>query len=139
MTTDFIHVPQAGALSDLAAWLAAADGPLSASLYTSNTPYLPTRVLSDYTLAAFTGYAPVSPIVWGAPFINGSGKAESDSNVLTWTFTGGSGTATVFGILFTDVGITNLRAVVPFLTPHVFSPSSRTLSFQAQLTEVGEL
>lgn len=132
-------MPNVGALSALEAWLAAADGPLTAILYSSNTPYLPTRVLADYTEASFVGYAPVSPLVWGPTFINGGGKAESDSQLLVWTFTGGAGTAVVYGVLLTDPGITEIRAVIPFLNPFIFSPSNTGLALVAQLTDVSEL
>jgi hypothetical protein len=139
MTTNNIYIPHQGALSDIAGWIAGDLGPAVARLYSVNVPYLPTRVCGNYTEAAFPGYAPASPLAWGVPFINGGGKAESDSAVLTWTDTALAGTYQVFGIYVTNVPLTKLLMVIPFLGPFVFSPSNNVLSYMLQATEVSEL
>lgn len=134
-----LFFPQAGSRAALNEILAAADGPNRAELYVSNTPYLPTRILTDYTLASFVGYAPVSPILWGVTFINGGGKAEADSPVCHWHFAGLVGTAVVYGILLTDVAGLNLRVVIPFLTAVILTPVSPDLDEIIQLTVTSEL
>lgn len=139
MATDSVFYPEEATLSALDTWLASPDGPVIARLYSNNLPYLPTRVLGDYVEAAFMGYAPVGPITWPAATINGQGKAQADSPALDFHFTGGSGTATVFGMYFTDDPPSKLKAVVPFLAPVVLSPSNQDLAKVARLTEVSEL
>lgn len=139
MTTENVYYPEQGRLSNLAGWVAGDLGSAYARLYASNTPYAPTRIASEYTEAAFPGYAPFQPVVWGAPFLNSDSKAEVDSNTLLWSFSGSSGSYRVFGIYLTDPGQTKLLAVVPFLSPFTFDPSHLTLSYQLQVTETSEL
>lgn len=139
MSDPNVFVPKVGATAALSAWLASVVGPANAHLYSSNTIYNPDRVLADYTEASFPGYAPVLGVAWGVIFINVAGKSESDSPALNWTFTGGSGTAPVFGIYLTDATDTFLQAVIPFSSPFVFSPSQPNLSQVIQLTDVSEL
>lgn len=139
MTIQNVFVPQQGQLSNLAGWIAGDLGTALARLYASNTPYLPTRTPADYTEASFPGYAPASPLSWGAPFTNGDGKAESDSATLVWTFSGPTGTYPVFGIYLTDPGATKLIQVIPFLQPFTFTPTETQLSYQLQATGISEL
>lgn len=134
-----LYIPQLGSRSALNAWLAAADGPNRAELYVSNTPYTRLRVLTDYTLASFPGYAPVSPVVWGVTFINGASKAEADSPALHFHYSGLVGTVVVFGLLLSDVGGLNLRAVLPFISPIILTPVSPDLDLIVQLTATSEL
>ena len=139
MTVSSAFIPKQGTLSDLAGWIAGDLGAAVARLYSSNTVYTPDRVPSDYTEASFIGYSPISPLAWLTPFINSAGKAETDSQVLVWTFAGSSGTATAFGLYLTDPSQTKLLAVVPFITPVTLTPTDTTLSYVCQLTEVSEL
>jgi hypothetical protein len=135
MSSDVVRYPQVGTKSELAGWIAGDLGSCKVKLYSSNTPYLPTRVVGDYTEATFVGYAQISSPAWGTPFTNGAGQAETDSPVLNWTFTGSSGTAQVFGIYITDSAETKLLVVVPFLNPVTLTPTdtvlSRTVAIQA--------
>lgn len=139
MTTANVMLPQQGTLSDLAGWIAGDLGAGYARLFTNNHVFAPTDTCADYTEAAFTGYAPVHPLAWGTPFINGGGKAETDSTVCTFTFSGGTGSFTTFGLYVTDLSLTKLLLVMPFISPVIFTPSSPTESFVIQLTEVSEL
>jgi len=139
MTVQNIYVPQQGALSDLAGWIAGDLGIAYARLYVSNTPYIPTRVCADYTEAAFAGYAPAFPLAWGIPFTNGLGKAEADSAALVWSYTGPIGTHTAYGIYLTNAAKNKLLMVVPFLSLFMFSPTVTTLTYVVQVTEVSEL
>jgi hypothetical protein len=136
---DNIFVPQGGAIAALTSWLAATDAPLLAHLYVNNINYVPTRVLADYTEASFVGYAAQGPIGWGPVFTNGVGKAESDSPNLTWTFTGATGTFPVFGIYLTNVTITKLLCVIPFLHPVILTPTAPALTRSLQITDRSEL
>ena len=139
MTVDNVYIPQQGSLSDLRNWIAGELGSCLVKLYVSNTPYLATNVPGDYTEASFAGYAPIVSPAWPAPFINGSGAAESDSPVLTWTYTAGAGTVTVFGVFITDSTGTELLAVVPFQAPIVLSPASPSLVRSIQLAMISML
>lgn len=139
MATENVYIPQVGARSALDHWTAAGDGPALAHLYVNNLVYLPTRVLADYVEASFVGYAPFGPIPWSAAFTNGGGKAQSDSLNCLWTFTGGSGTADVFGIYLTDAAVTKLLAVVPFLVPVTLKPANPSLARVLSLTDRSEL
>lgn len=128
MTTDVVRYPQEGSLSELAGWIAGDLGTCKVKLYSSNTPYVATRVVGDYTEAAFVGYSQISSPAWGTPFVNGSGQAETDSPVLNWSYTGSSGTAQVFGIYLTDSSEAKLLAVVPFVSPVTLTPTDTLLS-----------
>jgi hypothetical protein len=139
MATENIYIPKEGALAALAAWIAATLGPVAARLYANDVAYNPDRTLADYTEASFSGYSAVDPITWGTPFTNGDGKAEVDSAACSWTFTGGSGTAIVYGILLTDSANTVLMAVIPFVPAITLSPGSPTVARTIQLTDVSEL
>jgi hypothetical protein len=139
MTTPNIYVPNEGAISDMAGWLAGDLGPAYARLYVSNTPFLRTRVCADYTEASFPGYVPVNPMGWGVPFINGAGKAEVDSAALVWTLSSLIGSYFAYGIYVTDVAKTKLLMVLPFLSPYEFTPAFNSLAYIVQATEVSEL
>lgn len=139
MSIDNVYIPQSGGVSDLNDWILGALGTCLVKLYASNTPYLPTNIASDYTEASFVGYAAVPSPSWSAAYINGSGAAETDSPPLTWTFTAGSGTATVFGLYITDSTGTALLAVVPFQSPVILTPTVPTVSRTVQLTAISQL
>ena len=139
LATDNVFVPQQGAISDLASWIAGDLGSAAVRLYVNNVVYGPTRVCSDYTEASFSGYSPISSPPWGVPFTNSGGKGETDSPALNFTFTGASGTFPIFGMFVTDPSQTKLLLVVPFVIPFVFSPTNPNLSTVLQVTEVSEL
>jgi len=138
MATESVRLPNDGALTVLDKFLAGSDGPALAHLYDNNVVYSPLNDLADYNESSFVGYAAVGPISWPAAAINPGGKAESDSGTMVWQFTAGAGTATAFGIYFTDDPPTKLLLVVPFLDPFVFSPGNATLSKALKVTEVSE-
>ena len=139
MTTSNLYLPNQGALSDLAGWIAGDLGSALVRLYENSVPYLPTNTCGDYTQCSFVGYAPVGPVVWGAPYINGTGQAETDSPPLMWSFTAGSGTALVNGIYVTDTGLTQLLLVIPFITPITLDPANPNLNQVIQLTEISQI
>jgi hypothetical protein len=139
MADDTIRVPKQGALSDLRGWIAGQLGPGVARLYSSNTMYTPDRVPADYIEASFVGYSAIAALNWTVPSTNSDGKGETDSKALTWTFTGGSGTATVYGIYVTDPALGVLLLVIPFLTAVNLTPASPSLSKVIKLTAVSEL
>lgn len=137
MSTDNVRIPDQGAESDLASWVAGDLGSAVARLYVSNVTYNKTRVPADYTEASWPGYAPI-PLVFGAVFINANGEAEIDSQALAWTFGGVSGTYDNFGIYVTDSGMSKLLAVVPFLSPQTVSPSQTSVTGVLQITAVSK-
>lgn len=139
MSIDSVMIPKEGSLNDLDAWVAGDLGSGYLRLYDNNHVYSADDTVSDYNEATFTGYAPITPPAFGPAFINGGGKAESDSAAATWTYTAGVGTATIFGLFITDAAGTTLLAVVPFQAPVVLSPGSPTLTRVVQMTAVSEL
>jgi hypothetical protein len=139
MASDNVFVPDQGALSDLADWIAGDLGSGVARLYVSNTPYSKTRVCGDYTEASWAGYVPATPLAWGVPFINTDGKAETDSASFTYHYTVGSGSAFAFGIYVTDPGQTKLLIVVPFINPVKFTPAQPDFPSILQVTAISQL
>lgn len=139
MSVDNIFVPKQGLLSDLAGWLAGDLATARVRLYINNIVYNANRVPADYTEASFVGYAAIGPVAWGAPFINVSDKAESDSPILTWTFTAAIGTHVAFGLYITDPGVTKLLMVSPFIMPFTFSPATPVLQRVVQVVDGSEL
>ncbi|SRR5260370_400675 len=139
MASENVFIPKQGRLSDLRSWIAGELGAALVRAYVNNIVYTADRVPADYTEASFAGYAPVGPLAWPAPAINGSGKAESDSPVCSFTFTAGVGTATVFGLYVTDPASTVLLMVIPFISPVVLTPVSPTLARVIQATMTSEM
>lgn len=139
MTTDNVYVPQQGSLSDLAGWIAGDLGAALVRLYDSFVLYSPTLTPAAFHEASFTGYAPLGPIAWTPPFVNGGGKAETDSPVLTWTRAIMVGTASIYGVYVTNPAKTKLLLVSPFLTPQDLTSAEPSLSRLLQVTEVSEL
>lgn len=139
MSVDNLFVPKQGLLSDLADLLAGQLATAVVRLYANNVVYTPNRVPADYTEASFVGYAPIGAVAWGVPFVNSADKAESDSPILTWTFTGAIGTHVVFGAYITDPGLTKLLRVIPFIMPFTFAPVTPVLQRVVQLVHASEL
>lgn len=139
MSVDSLFLPNQGALSDLASWIAGDLGPAVARLYTNNIVYLPTRVPADFTEAAFAGYVPQASLAWTPPYLNMSSKAETDSRPITFVYSSGSGTVATFGLIVTDVGKTKLLLAMPFQTPFIFSPTQNSLTRVIQVTEMSQL
>lgn len=139
MATDQVYIPEEGARARLVAWLAGSDGPSLAHLFDNNPAYNPQRVLADYQEASFAGYAAVGPIAWGGVSTNPQGKAEGASPPISFTFTGGVGTAVVYGLYLTDDPPTKLLAVIPFLDALILTPGAPTVSKSIKLTDVSEL
>jgi hypothetical protein len=134
-----VFIPDEGAKNDLDNWVAGDLGSCAVRLYDNNHVFGVTDTVSDYNESSFVGYAPAMSPAWGPPFINGDGKAETDSPGLTWTFTSGSGTAVVYGIYITDSAGTKLLAVIPLLSPVTLSPAQPSLTYVVQITAVSEL
>lgn len=139
VSADSLFLPNQGGISDLSNWIAGDLGSAFARLYTNNLVYLPTRVPADFTEAAFAGYSPQGALAWSPPFLNGMGKIETDSRVITFNFTAGSGTQPVFGLYVTDLLKTKLLLVMPFLMPFIFSPANNSLTRVIQLTQMSQL
>lgn len=139
MTTDNVYMPKQGAKSDLDAWISGDLGIAYARLYVNSVAYTPDRICADFTEASFAGYAPINGIAWVPAFINGSGKAETDSPPLTYLFTAGVGTAFVYGMYVTDAALSKLLLVIPFLAGVTLSPGSNTLTRTLQVTDTSEL
>lgn len=139
MANDIVRIPHQGDISDLSGWIAGELGGARARLFDTPHVFNPGDTPASYHEASFVGYAPQGPVVWNPPFINVGGKAESDSQVLTWTFSAGVGTATVYGWFLTDATGLKLLAACSFVSPVVLQPASPSLSRIIQMTAVGEL
>lgn len=139
MSDDIVRFPHEGDLSELEAWIAGELGTCYARLFDSYVPWDPGNTVADYNEATFTGYAPINGISWGSPFINGDGKAETDSPSLTWTFTAGAGSTDVYGWMLTDSTGTKLLAVCQFVNIVTLTPGQPNLSRVIQVCVVGEV
>lgn len=140
MSVDFtVHFPQQGALSDLAGWLAGDLGTAYARLYSNNVAFLPTNTLASYTEAAFPGYAPVGSLGWSVPYVNGQGKAQTDSNPVLFRLNSNSGSYAVYGLYITDSANSKLLAVLSLLQPFLFTASNNELLRMLSITCVSEL
>ncbi len=101
-------------------------------LYTNNQTPVHGSVIGDFTLAAWTGYAQGSLTGWNAASLDGSNRAKSTPNLVTFNNTSGSaktaygyvvrsssGGVLIFAELFTGGSITinngtSLELSVPF-------------------------
>lgn len=139
MTAQNVFIPKQGRVSNLSNWALGDLSTAVARLYSNNQPYTPDNLCGSYTECAFAGYAPVSPLGLGAVSINGTGKAESDTGAWVWNNMALVGTFPAFGIYVTDVALSQLYLVIPFLVPFIFTPTQTTLAYLMQLTETSEL
>lgn len=128
-----IVIPNQGTIDDLDSWRPNLNAG-SVRLYTNNYTPIHTSVPANFTEATFVGYAPVSPPGFAAAFLNGFGQAETDSGVITFTFTAGVGTVTVYGWFLTNLAGTKVLAATKFLVPIVLTPVAPSLSRVIQLT-----
>lgn len=126
-----------GALEDLESFRAILNAG-SVALWDNNFNPTKDSVLADFTEASFVGYSRFAPPGFAAPFINGDGKAETDSAVLLWTFTGGTGTAVVYGWLIIDQADAKALAFQKFLEPVILTPGSPNLSRVIQIGAISE-
>ena len=127
-------------LEQLRAFLNDAANQVFARLNDNNYTPVHTSVPGDFNEASFVGYSPVAPN-FAAAFVNGASKAEIDSAVISWLFTAGVGTATVFGWYLTyDTGGGDvLVCASKFVLPVTLSPASPNLDRVVRLTAVSEL
>ena len=127
-----------GAKDDLETWRANLDAGF-VCLFDNN--FIPDRqsVPADFNEASFTGYARVQPAGFAAPFINGDGKAEIDSAAVDFTFTGGSGSAFIFGWYLLNAAETEVLMFCKFLVPVDLTPAMPLLSRVLKVTAVSEL
>ena len=139
MNTIQPRIAQAGDLDNLTRWIAGPLGSAWLRLYATDVPFDPANTPADYVEASFPGYVPINPVSWGTPFLNSDGKAETDSGTMEFTYPGKTGHYTVYGLYLTDVGLTKLFAVWPFLAPFVFSGKQQSLPLTLSLTAVSEL
>lgn len=130
-------ITDAGAIVDLDAFRFELNAG-SVRLWDNNFVPNKSSVLADFNESSFVGYSPISPAGFAAAFLNGDGKAETDSAALVWTFTGGSGTALVYGWMILDPGAAQVLAFQKFLNPVTLSPGSPNLSRVIQIGAVSE-
>ena len=133
-------IPDQGAVDDLAGHIALRLGTSIARLWdVFRVPHRADTPASFHE-ASFPGYVPQAALGWTPPAINGAGKAETDSRILTWTFTAGVGTARVYGVFVTDVSGLRLEAVYQFVGGQVvLTPVNPNLTLALQYTGVSEL
>lgn len=98
-------VPVGGALTELAAIIARVgyDTPF-VDLFTNDVTPTPASVLTDFTLAAYTGYTQGHVAGWGTPHVNEDGtRANVDATtVIQFTGPAAGGGPTVYGYLLRD-------------------------------------
>lgn len=131
-------IPDEGALVNLEQWRAVLNAG-TVRLFANNFTPNKSSVLADFLESSFVGYARVTPAGFAPPFTNGDGKAESDSAPCSFTFTAGSGTATVFGMYIVDASDSFVLLAWKFLAPVILTPAQPLLSRVIQATGVSEL
>jgi len=127
-----------GAINDLDQWRTELNG-CEVALFSNNYTPVRTSVPGDFTESAFVGYSRVLSPNFAAAFLNPDGKAQINSDILTWTFTSGSGTAVVWGWYILDAGDAHVLVAGRFLLPITLAPASPNLSRVLALTAVTEL
>lgn len=133
-----IMIPNDGAVEDLEAYRAVLNLG-SVRLFQNNYIPVHTTVPADLTECSFTGYAPVSTPSFGAAFLNGSGSAEIDSTLCSWTFTAGAGSTVVYGLYVLNAAGTKVLAISRFGSPITLTPGSPTIAKVLQLTAISQL
>jgi len=73
-------------------------------LYKTDTTIQQSMVIGDFTEANFTGYSAQNITDFGAAYINGSSKAESDAGLYSFIQTGTGVTNSVYGYYVTTAG-----------------------------------
>jgi hypothetical protein len=103
MTRLIIPYPGSLIMNDWLLAQAQAYGTVLHLLGTAPSPALSrATVIGDLTEATFTGYLPVTNPIFSPSFLNGSNHAEADSAAFTFTNSGLSPGAVVWGYYFTD-------------------------------------
>jgi len=98
-------------------------------LYSANVTLTVDTVLADLTPADFSGYAISGVVVWGTPFIDGTGRVlmtgDEKEFVATSPFTVSN---TVYGYYITESTPTTLLYAEAFTTPRIISAASQGLT-----------
>jgi hypothetical protein len=81
------------------------------------TPIGPDVLLGDLVECDYDGYASLSPCAMSVAFLAPSGDAVTLSATDTFPCTGNTTPNLVYGAYLTNVGVTELIAVFPFLVP----------------------
>lgn len=138
-TAPDLFVPQQATLSELNAWLAANLVSAWARLYVNMHTFSSADTPSSYVEASFPGYVAVNPIPWGSVVVNSAGKAELDSDTVSWRLAATSGFYVIRGAYMTNLAKTVLYGVYPFVQPVTLSVYNKELAMILTVTAVGEL
>lgn len=136
-TESSVYVPNAGAKVDIDTFAAAMTSGAVMLFDRAHVP-APTDTPASFHEATFTGYSRIANPAFAPAFINADGKAEADSQILTWMFTAGAGSVYVYGLAVLDVTGTKVLLEVVFQTPQQLTPATPALSRVIQATAVRE-
>lgn len=135
--TNTVVITNDGSLADINAFLGTMNLG-TVRLFTNNYTPVHTSVPSSFVEAAYVGYVPQVPS-YGPAFLNGFGQAETDSAPLTWTFTAGAGSVTIFGWYLLDSTGTKVLWGEKFVLPITLTPASPSFTRVSQITEVSAI
>lgn len=60
-------------------------------------------VLGDYLEATFNGYLPITPVTWGAVYLDGNGNANVSAQTMQYEATDGVVENTIYGYYMTQI------------------------------------
>lgn len=105
---------------------------LKVQLVTSPTPNDRTKVLANYGICNFSGYADVTP-TWGASSLDGNGNAKAVGSTCTFTHNGGGTSNTVVGYIVKDNGTGKVWFSDLFTAPVLMSSNGNQITLNPVL------
>lgn len=100
-------------------------------LFTNDFQPTPASAIADFIEATFTGYASQSlGTDWTAAAIISPGVARMNTSIRTFSFTGGSGSQTIYGFYAVNTAVTSLMFSKRFASPIVLSPTNTLIEMR---------
>lgn len=107
---------------------------LTVSLFQNNIGLTPDTVLSQLTVADFSGYADITPVVWGSIFQDGLGNYVQESALMQFLQTANTIVNTVYGYyVATSVDSGQLLISELFAAPVQMSGPDRAINLALRL------
>jgi hypothetical protein len=102
-------------------------------LYKNDYVPNPDSLPPDFTQADFQGYPGGVALTFGIPATNAQGKAQTQSQLVTFTFTGGAA-QTIYGYFIGNTDNTSLRCAERAPQPILLSVAGDTIKIQVTYT-----
>jgi hypothetical protein len=94
-------------------------------------------VLSDLTVATFTGYANVVGMTWDSPYIDTDGTSLVFGQAITIVATDGVSPNLCYGYALVDSGVTSLKGAARFVSPQNVAAAGQAVAFLPALRYSG--